>query len=126
MPRTETNREDEGEGDGSTTVAIEDTARPRRRGGDNDLVGRALVGRARDTLSKLNLIISISDSVPENKSELTEAARSFYNSSLVPVVNCFLNHFNGDKVLFVAKCVGFSHSTFKRKCNGAIDDCKYK
>jgi len=97
----------------------------KKRGGSNDLVERMNVKKVKGE-HKLELLIRLKESLPQDLNELTENARSFVQSSLNPVMLCYTSHYSSDKNLFMAKWLDdkqdLKHAAFKKRCcsGGAV------
>jgi len=96
----------------------------RVRGGDLNLDDREGLKKLKNGKEKLELILALKSQVPENSSQMTEAARNFVNQSINPILNCLENHFQNNKGEFIAKWQNFSHALFKKKCcKGVKQQC---
>jgi hypothetical protein len=98
--------------------AIENQNKKRKRGGDIELQGYKELSKIKDRSQKLDKIIELFNSVPDDVEQLTNACRIFYYESLRPIYDCFKNHCNSSREVFVKKWPSFSHSKFKSKCPG--------
>jgi hypothetical protein len=104
--------------DQSPTNHMAETIAPqkRKRGGSCDLPLRFEVKKAKG-LSKLHLLLRIDSEKPSDLEELTTGARAFYYSSLLPVLSCLRNHFDGDCHSFLERwSLSRGISSFKKNC----------
>ena len=101
------------------TCAVTSTKK-RKRGGTEDLPDRHRVKQLKG-IQKLELLLKIDQKRPEGTGDLTGGARNFVMESLTPVINCFHNHFQGDKTAFLNKW-NLKHGIYqfgKRRCSGS-------
>lgn len=99
------------------------TSSKKKRGGDNDLVGREDVKKMKTGTEKLNTIHSLASVVPDDLSELTEGAGSFYRKAIRPIVGFFNNHCPLEREEFLnkwgkGKYSNFPQSRFYKSCLG--------
>jgi hypothetical protein len=96
-------------------------AKKSKRGGSNDLVKRHEIRLLKTIGEKLDLLLQIE--IPEESSEMTEAARNWVQQQCRPVLNCLSKHFLNDKEKFFDKWTKFNLSTFKKKCCDGGETC---
>jgi hypothetical protein len=78
----------------------------KKHGGEWDHDDRNNIGKIKDSLEKVQEIISIHHaSVQEgiNPTMVTEPCRSFFKDIATPIVNCLEKHFQNDVLLFINK-----------------------
>ena len=92
---------------------------PRR---ENDLVERrTLIGNDLTPAQKLVLILKMYDEIPilfgkRDLSSYTKSASTFANKTLVPVHECLVNHFDGNKEEFLKKYPTLPYGHFSDHC----------
>lgn len=106
------------------TIESEETV---TRGGDNDLTHRFTITKAKG-IGKVNRLLETFDQwllCNGDRTLLTEPARNFLQTSLIPFQLCFSNHFINDKDSFIIKLgESFTHTRFgSKRCSGR-QDCK--
>jgi hypothetical protein len=73
----------------------------------------------------LELIVSLKDEIPQDRSQLIVAASNFVNKTLHPILVCLENHHNDDKQSFIRKWTegrrDIPFSRFFQKCRGKPD-----
>ena len=89
-----------------------------KRGGTNNLAGRELVAKINSLKPKVEKIVEVFKSVPDDNSEMTEAARNWVIRTARPVMNCLTNHYGGDIDKFVTAWPDFKPSLFVKGCKG--------
>jgi hypothetical protein len=112
----------DGEQEGQEVLLVESQIQipKKKRGGDDDLLGRLEVKKKKTAIEKLETILQLGDGLKQT-GEYTENARNFINKTILPVQNCFKNHHNSDKSSFLAKWgKQFPYSRFREKCKGLL------
>jgi hypothetical protein len=100
-------------------ISTQQKKETKKRGGDDDLPGRKEVKTKKTAIEKLDTILELGEGL-KRTGEYTESARNFINKTILPVQNCFKNHHNSDKSLFLAKWgKQFPYSRFREKCSSS-------
>ncbi|MGH3053650.1 MAG: hypothetical protein ACRDL7_01570, partial [Gaiellaceae bacterium] len=111
--------------EGITTPTPQERPAKRKRGGSNDLPARKLLSKVANH-DKLSLVVDINSDTPSDMSELTEAARNIYITSIKPICHCLEFHFGNDRDQFNESWskIQFKHSKFKTTfCPGPLSRC---
>lgn len=95
------------------TVAV---SNKRKRGGDNDLQGRHKIAKLQTVREKVEAIRQLGEQLPENTSDLTEAARTYNRRAIKPILGCLKNHCNNDLDEFVARWGNNFNFKFDSRC----------
>ncbi|KAH9098087.1 hypothetical protein LEN26_016708, partial [Aphanomyces euteiches] len=75
----------------------------RKRGGTFDFEGRHSLRKVPDPIAKLKQIINYHEQIPQDYSQMTEPARVFALTTLIPVVLCLKHHCQGDEATFLTR-----------------------
>ncbi|KAH9152508.1 hypothetical protein AeRB84_005073 [Aphanomyces euteiches] len=93
----------------------------RKRGGTFDFEGRHSLRKVPDHIAKLKQIINYHEQILQDYSQMTEPARVFALTTLIPVVLCLKHHCQGDEATFLTRWAPFNHSNFIKKCCNGLD-----